>query len=247
MTPPDLVARRWAQYIAGVRRLTSRAALTHLPAVLVPAVVTLLVLFLKLPETAWPAYGSIYLCAVALVAVTLGWKDAVVSLVIGALLLDYFFVGPVNSLSLPSTDDWAVFLSFVLSSILVAVAIEWRRASEKRLRIGLRLAQAQMDLAEARVLAGLRETQVGVGSGGAAFETDEGQRRIPAVLKQLADSLERNGTALELLSASAPDEAAALRAEAATVMDVATSVASMGERLALVEPAADVDPLVRPQ
>lgn len=215
-----------ARYIAGVRHLTSRATVSHLPAVLVPAAVTLLVLYLRLPETAWPAYGSIYLCTVALVAVISGWKDALVALVVGALLLDYFFVGPANSLTLPSADDWAVLLSFVLSSILVAVAIEWRRASEKRLRTGIRLAQAQMDLTEGRALAGFRST-----SWKTPLGADDAPR-VTGLVNEAAASLERSALAMTRLADFAPTEAAdSLRREAQRIVELAREVEASGLRM----------------
>jgi K+-sensing histidine kinase KdpD len=207
--------------------LLRRGRLHHLPAFLLPTAVTLLMLFFRLPEADWPAYGIVYLCSVVLVAVASGWKDAVVALVISGILLDYFFLGPVGDLSLPTTDDWAVFLSFVLSGTLVAVSIEWRRASEKRLKIGLRLAQAQAELAEARVLAGLREA-----SGESGFLRG-------AAPGQVADSLERHAAALNALAVTAPAETgAALRDEASKLVEAARRVRMI---------ASELDAQVRPQ
>jgi K+-sensing histidine kinase KdpD len=181
--------------------------------------VTLLVLYLKLPQAAWPAYGSVYLCAVALVAVISGWKDAVVSLVVGALLLDYFFVGPVNSFSLPSSDDWAVFLCFVLSGILVAVAIEWRRASEKRLKTGIHLAQAQMDLAEARAVMGIREAS---GMAGQRESLPGAARQMADRMEEVAEGLDRSAREISRLPDGAPaDAVASLRQQAARIGELA--------------------------
>jgi len=109
-------------------------------AVLLPAVVTVVALALRPDPSAWPAIACLYLVAVTAIAFTSRWPAVLVTLVTSYLILDYFFVGPPDSLSIPDSAD-GTFAGFVLAGTLVAGTLGWSRAREQRLLVSLALAQ----------------------------------------------------------------------------------------------------------
>ena len=155
-------------------RLRSYAA-----ALLAPAILAVVMLLVNWPRGAWPAWASLYLVLVAGVGVLYGWRQALVALVVSSVLLDYFFVGPVNDLSIPNPVDWDVFVAFLLAGFLVAVTIAYRRSRETRLRTALALAQAQAQIAE---------LQDSPDQASASAESNNAQERVRELLLAQADA-----------------------------------------------------------
>ena len=182
-------------------------------AVALPVVVTLLCMLTPHPRRLiWPALATLYVAVVVILAVWVGWAQAIVALVEGALLLDYYFIGPPHSLSIPNTSDLVIFASFVIMGFLIAGAIGWRRANERRLQVALALMQAQDALTQTRAASDISDLAA------EASNSFERERRMSSAQESAARRLEtladRIGSAAGIDASMVREMAADLRAEA---------------------------------
>ena len=137
-TPPQRLARRF--------RLSRRRQLTGLALAvfLLPLVTLLLDGFNE--ALALDAQVLIYLLAVVVIAIVGGVIVAVGAAVGSAMLINYFFVDPVHTLTVGDPDQVVTLVLFVIVAVLVSGAIEFAVN---------RAHQAERALAEARTLAAL--------------------------------------------------------------------------------------------
>jgi PAS domain S-box-containing protein len=117
-------------------------------------------------------YMSVFICAVIFSTWFGGVKPGILSIFLSALLLDYFFLPPVDSFGLKS-DQLPRLIFFVLPSIFIV----WLSSVEKRLRESLKLAHQDLEktveklvenevkLKEAQSVARIGSWETGVQSG----------------------------------------------------------------------------------
>jgi len=139
------------------RRVTlpaRRLAAAWLLAVLAPAVIALALLPLR---SSLGVAGELFcmLLAVVLVAVTGGWRPAVLSTVVGFLLADFLYTRPYFSLRINAAVDVIALIAFAVVAVVVGVLVDVLT------RQGVQVARAR---AEATGLAGLLAEQLAFNS-----------------------------------------------------------------------------------
>lgn len=139
------------------RRVTlpaRRRAAAWLLAVLAPAVIALALLPVR---SSLGVAGELFcmLLAVVLVAVTGGWRPAVLSTVVGFLLADFLYTPPYDSLQINTAIDVVALIAFAVVAVVVGVLVDVLT------RQGVQVARAR---AEATGLAGLLAEQLALNS-----------------------------------------------------------------------------------
>jgi K+-sensing histidine kinase KdpD len=117
-----------------------------------PPAITLVVLAQRPPPGSSAGYAYLYLGAVTLVALIWGLGPAIISAVLSAGLLDYYFVPPVGRLSIQSAQDIENLALFVLAAAVVGLLAAARRSQEERaLRLAESLRSSNRELERRRV------------------------------------------------------------------------------------------------
>lgn len=109
-----------------------RSAAGYVIALAAPPAITLVVLALHPSAGSSAGYAYLYLGAITLVALVWGLGPAVLSAVLSAGLLDYFFVPPVGRLSIQSAQDLENLALFVLAAALIGLLAAARHSQEER-------------------------------------------------------------------------------------------------------------------
>jgi C4-dicarboxylate-specific signal transduction histidine kinase len=109
-------------------------------AISIAAVAIALGLALLIPWGADPSHFTLFFAAVMLSAWYGGLGTGLVSTILSALALDYYFISPVHSIEL----DWRAFLRLAVFSI-VAVVTSYLTTARKRAEEALRKAHAELE------------------------------------------------------------------------------------------------------
>jgi len=156
-------ARRLPQLRGGLpfRRQLAGALIA---VVLLPALTAALV---RLHQLALPSQILIYLLLVLAVSLTGGLLPALLAAVAASLLLNYYFIGPVHTLSIDRPDNIIALVAFLVVAVAVSLVVE---LTERRTR------QAARASAEAETLSML------------AGSVLRGERALPALLARLREA-----------------------------------------------------------
>lgn len=210
-----------------------QAAAGYLLALAAPPLLTVAVLRLHPSATSSAGYAYLYLGTVTLVALFFGLGPALISAVLSAALLDYYFVPPLGRLSVQSSQDVGNLALFIVAAAVVGLlAVARQRQEDRAHRLAESLQRSNRELERKREEAEEgRRTGVELARVSARVEAlADADRMKSELLANVSHELRTPLAAIVGMSSALSDPATAAHAD--QVRQYAETINSEGQHLA---------------